>query len=65
MTELLTIRDAAIADADALCQAERDVVSQHPGMLVSLPDELQVAAFRERIANAVRRDREVRDEETG
>ena len=46
------IRNATVADADALCQAERDVAAHHPGLLVSLPDELIPSAFRERIANA-------------
>lgn len=46
------IRNATVADADALCQAQREVVSHHSGLLVSLPDELIPSSFRERIANA-------------
>jgi RimJ/RimL family protein N-acetyltransferase len=46
------IRDATVADADALCRAERDVAAHYPGLLVSLPDELVPSAFRERIVNA-------------
>ena len=45
-----TIRDALPSDAAALCEAERDVVREHDGLLVSEPEELFEAAFRERIA---------------
>ena len=48
----LLIRDAVISDAESLCDAEREVVTQHVGLLVSLPQELQPSAFRDRIANA-------------
>lgn len=45
------IRDALIEDAAMLCEAERAVVGQFDGMLVSERDELLEASFRERIAS--------------
>lgn len=45
-----TIRDALPSDAAALCEAERAIVRQHDGLLVSEPEELSEAAYRERIA---------------
>jgi RimJ/RimL family protein N-acetyltransferase len=44
------IRDATPADAAALCAAEQAVVRVQDGLLISGPDELQEAAFLERIA---------------
>ena len=46
------IRNATVADADALCEAEQDVAAHYPGLLVSLPDELVPSAHRERIVKA-------------
>jgi len=44
----LRIRAARVADATALCAAERDT-TRIPGRLVSRPDELQEAAFAQKI----------------
>jgi RimJ/RimL family protein N-acetyltransferase len=45
------LRDARAEDAPALCAAEQAVVRAYDGLLVSEPDELQEAAFVERIAS--------------
>lgn len=47
-----TIRDAQPTDVAALCEAEREVVRQFDGLLVSEPDELMESAFAERVALA-------------
>lgn len=44
-----TFRDATPADAAMLCDAERDVVRQYDGLLVSEPDEVFEALFLQRI----------------
>lgn len=44
-----TIRDASPVDAAALCEAEREIVRAHDGLLVSEPDELVEEAFRIKI----------------
>lgn len=46
------MRDARPADVSALCEAERAVVRQFDGLLVSEPDELSESAFAERVALA-------------
>jgi len=46
------IRDAQLTDVAALCEAERAVVRQFDGLLVSEPDELAESAFAERVALA-------------
>lgn len=43
------IRDANINDASKLCEAERQVVEQFDGLLVSEPHELQEPIFRRRL----------------
>jgi RimJ/RimL family protein N-acetyltransferase len=48
-----SIRDATVGDAQTLCQAERAVAARYPGLLVSLPDELEPSAFQQRISNAI------------
>jgi RimJ/RimL family protein N-acetyltransferase len=47
----IILRDARADDAQALCAAERAVVSTYDGLLVSEPDELNEGAFLERIAS--------------
>ena len=44
------IRDARPEDVPALCAAERDVVQQFDGMLVSEPDEVSESNFTDRLA---------------
>ena len=44
------IRDAQPEDVPALCAAERDVVQQFDGMLVSEPDEVSESNFIDRLA---------------
>jgi putative acetyltransferase len=44
-------RDATTEDAGMLCEAERAVAGLYEGMLVSDPDELSEASFRDRIAS--------------
>ncbi len=44
-----TIRDARSSDAPALCEAERAIVREFDGLLVSEPVELTAQAFVERI----------------
>ena len=44
------IRDARPEDVPALCAAERDVVTQFDGLLVSEPDEVSESSFIERLA---------------
>ena len=46
------IRNATVGDADVLCQAQREVAVHHPGLLVSMPDELIPSSFQERIVDA-------------
>ena len=46
---MITIRDATIADAPALCDAEKQTVLT-PGLLVSAADELTPQHFAERIS---------------
>lgn len=46
-----TLRDAVREDAPMLCEAERAVVRQHDGMLLSEPDELFEPLFLQRIAS--------------
>ena len=43
------IRDARPEDAPAICAAERDVVQQFDGMLVSEPDEVSESNFIDRL----------------
>ncbi len=52
MTNSRTIRDAKAEDADILCNAEREVASLNAGLLVSLPEELHVVPFQDRISKA-------------
>lgn len=47
----MILREARPDDAAALCAAERAVVLEHDGLLVSEPDELNEEAFRARIAS--------------
>jgi RimJ/RimL family protein N-acetyltransferase len=47
---MITMRDAQLEDAAALCAAEQAIVAIHDGLLVSDPDELYESAFRDRIA---------------
>lgn len=49
-THVFTVRDARPADVAALCEAERAVVRQFDGLLVSEADELSESAFAERVA---------------
>lgn len=49
MSQEVTIRIAALADAEALCAAERET-SKTPGQLLSRPHEFLVANFRDKIA---------------
>ena len=46
------IRDARPEDAAALCRAAQDIASHHEERFVSLPEELNPAAFQERITAA-------------
>lgn len=46
-----SLRDAVREDAAMLCAAERAVVRQHDGLLVSEPDELFEPLFLQRIAS--------------
>ena len=52
MTNFRTIRGAQPEDANLLCNAEREVASLNDGLLVSLPDELHVVSFQDRIFKA-------------
>lgn len=52
MSDTFFIRNAETIDANILCDAERQVTSMHPGLLVSLADELQPNSFADRISNA-------------
>ena len=45
------LRDARLEDATLLCEAERAVVIQFDGLLVSEPDEIVESNFAERIAS--------------
>jgi L-phenylalanine/L-methionine N-acetyltransferase len=53
MTDYRNIRDARIEEAELLCNAEREIIALHEGLLVSLVDELRVEAFQERISCAL------------
>jgi len=46
---MVTMRDAQLEDAAALCAAEQAIVARYDGLLVSDPDELYESAFRDRI----------------
>jgi RimJ/RimL family protein N-acetyltransferase len=48
---VLLLRDARPEDAAMLCEAEREVVANHDGLLVSEPDELEESNFMERITS--------------
>jgi putative acetyltransferase len=52
MTISRAIREAHREDADILCSAEREVASLNAGLLVSLPEELHVVSFQDRISKA-------------
>lgn len=52
MTNSRAIRDAHPEDAEILCNAERQVALLNAGLLVSLPDELHVVSFQDRISKA-------------
>ena len=45
---MITIRDAKTSDAKILCDAEKQIAAT-PGLMVSLPDELNEASFADRI----------------
>ncbi|MFM2447845.1 MAG: hypothetical protein RIS44_295 [Pseudomonadota bacterium] len=53
MNSVDVVRDARPEDAEALCRAAQDIARTHDERFVSSPEELQPAAFQDRITAAL------------